>query len=75
MTCATMLLAAAIGQLPAGTCALACDVGPAIIGVETEARGKAMGRDGQLVTVHKVDGEWAIVLEQEPAMCARGARP
>lgn len=75
--CATILLAAAVGGLPAGTCTLQCVAPPnALVAYEGNGRVKGIAsvERGEWFKVHKRDGRWLAlpVLEQEPRQCALG---
>ena len=71
--CATVLLFAAIGQIPAGSCVLTCELKAAFVAVETATSGKAMlNDDGGWFTAYRIDGKWHMVLESDPEQCWLG---
>jgi hypothetical protein len=70
--CATVLLFAALADLPAGSCALVCELRGAFIAVEAYDRGKAMTRDGGWFDAYRAGGRWMMALESEPEQCWLG---
>jgi len=69
MTCANVVLTAALTRLPPGTCTLQCEIHGAIIAHGDHGLGMASTSPGIWFTVHRVDGAWKMVLEQEPRQC------
>jgi hypothetical protein len=52
----------------------ACEIRGAIIAREDHGRGIASTEPGIWFAVHRVDGTWKLVLEQEPQQCREGQR-
>ena len=75
--CASVFLVGALAGLPPGTCTLQCLVVDAIVAATSidGHRGTAMRLDGpagKWFEVHRVDGRWTIVLQQEGEQCLEG---
>jgi hypothetical protein len=70
--CITVVLAAALAGLPAGTCTLQCEIRKAVVFHDDSGWGIASMQEGIWFEVQRVDGRWLLVLEQEPRQCRDG---
>jgi hypothetical protein len=71
--CATVLLFAALGDVPAGSCALVCELRSAVIELQSYDHGTVRaGRAAVGMPAHRAGGRWFVALESEPEQCWRG---
>jgi hypothetical protein len=70
--CTTLLLFAALAELPAGSCVLMCELKKALVAVEAYDPGQAMLEDGSWFDAYRINGRWYLVAESEPEQCWRG---
>jgi hypothetical protein len=77
MTCATLLLPAALAGLSPGTCVLQCELRNAWVEITSSDGREGTIRDqhGWFAVQDIGDRRWVWIAEQEPEQCILGARP